>query len=43
MHRAPTNLAVTYLYVNEGHFEREITKCSARMKLSRKVTVITSF
>jgi hypothetical protein len=41
---APTTLAVTCLYVNEGHFNRaEITKCSAWMELPRKVTVSTSF
>lgn len=41
---APTTFAVTYLYVNQGHFKRDkVTKCSAKMDLPEKVTVSTSF
>jgi hypothetical protein len=36
----PTTFAVTYFYVNEGHYKRDpVTKCSAKMELPTKVTV----
>ena len=41
---AATTFAVTYFYVNEGHYKRDpVTKCAAKMDLPTKVTVSTSF
>jgi outer membrane biosynthesis protein TonB len=41
---APTTFDVTFLYTNDGYYERDkITKCSARMELPTKVTVSTKF